>query len=129
MPATRGLGSPDWSPQPDFQAHMSFERTVDERVFQIYNERDVQTCLLESDPQFDAYKWLLSESEINTLALDSARAMVQSRKELLLHKQLELARAARKSGKLAVVAGTVENLKTGEITSYATQVPMGRAFG
>lgn len=129
MPANRGLGSPNWCPQPDFQSQMRIEPAIDERVFGIYNEEDVKNCLLESDPNIDAYRWLLSEEEVNLLALESAQAFVKQKKEFLLNRQLELARAARKGGRVAVVAGYVENLETGEVTSYAAEIPMGRAFG
>jgi hypothetical protein len=128
MPANRGLGSPNWSPQPDFPTHMEFQQTVDERVFKIYSEEDVTTCLLETDPQIDAYRWSMTEHEVRTLAFESAQTIVKQRKEFLLTRQLELARAARQSGK-AVVAGTIENIETGEITSISAAIPMGRAFG
>lgn len=129
MPANRGLGSPDWNPQPDFQSHRQLEIAPDARVFNMYSEQDIAHCFMENDPDLDSYRWLLSEEEIKELAFESAQLHVQRQKELLLKRQLELARAARTSGRMAVVAGIVENLETGEITSYASEVPMGRAFG
>lgn len=129
MPANRGLGSPNWSPQPDIAPHAKFETAPDERVFNMYCETDIAISLMETDPDVDAYRWLLSEEEIKELAVESAQIYVQKQKELLLKRQLEQTKAARTSGKMAVVAGIVENLETGEVTSYAAEVPMGRAFG
>jgi hypothetical protein len=133
MPANRGLGSPNWNPQPDFQSAMQFEHSVDERVFNIYNEADVFECLKENDPQIDAYRWCLSGQEIDVLVLESARTIIETRRTLLLNKQLELAKSARLSRgetrKTAIVAGTIQNLETGNTTTYVKEVPMGRAFG
>lgn len=133
MPANRGLGSPNWCPQPDFQSRIHTENSVDERVFEMYNERDVADCLYESDPQVEAYKWSLSDDELNQLALESARTIIENRRSLLLVRQLEVARQTRRArgevGKTAIVVGTIEDLTTGETTAYTSEVPVGRAFG
>jgi hypothetical protein len=133
MPANRGLGSPNWNPQPDFQPHTSVQGTVDERVFNIYSEADVAESLRENDPQTEVYRWCLDDEEVDALVLESARIIVENRRTLLLNRQLEFARTKRLSkgevGKTAIVAGYIQNLETGETTAYSREVPLGRSFG
>jgi hypothetical protein len=140
MPANRGLGSPDWSPQPDFPTHQHVEPTVDERVFQFDDETQVAAALLETDPTFEAYQWDLTEDRLKELALYSAQAIVHKRRELFadrkVQSEFELAKAHRDkrlgelaTSKKAVVSGYRQSLATGEITIFTEEVSVGRAFG
>lgn len=140
MPANRGLGSPNWSPQPDFAVHHEIQQTVDERVFQFDNEVQVANALLETDPTFEAYEWDLSQDSLQALALESAQAIVYKRRYLFAERtmQMEFERAKAKrnarvgalpTSQQAVVVGYQQNIATGELTVFSEEVSMGRVFG
>lgn len=143
MPANR-CDDPSWNPRPDFQSKHSIEPALDARVFDIDNPADIATCLLETSPDIEVYRWDMSDEELTTLALESARLIISKRRELYVAHQLaqefESAKARRdarinstasdkSTTKPVVIAGYTENLETGEVSFYTTEVNVRRTFG
>lgn len=122
MPATQGYRLADWHEGPFLNGVHELERSVDERVFILDDPNDIATCLLESDEQVNTYRWILTDQQIEDLALESAKEIIGNRKKLFLERQHEIRFAAAKtrrdsseySGGLAVVVSLVHNERTGE---------------
>lgn len=133
MPATPGIRLETWN-EPPFIALGSIEAPdCDSRVFDIYSETDVTTCLIEDDPGIDALRWTLSDDEINQLALESAKAIIAERRALKEKREAELEKMAHEkesaSTHMATVVVLRQNPETGSTTAHTIPRPSGRSLG
>lgn len=94
MPATQGYRLDDWREPPMISAKHGLEAAPDGRVFKIYEYADVAASILEYSEDIDTYRWELTDDQLEALALESARHIVETRRELLLERQAELRRLA-----------------------------------
>ena len=134
MPATQNYRLADWHESPFLGSTHDLESAPDTRVFDPESAADVAQCLLESDTAIDAYRWVLSEKQIEELALDSANTIIVARRQLKLERELqdefETAKKKRDTEtngkKLGVVVSLVQNLATGESAISHGTMPLSR---
>lgn len=134
MPATQNYRLADWHESPFLSGTHSLEVVPDSRVFNPDNVNDVALCLMETDPVIEAHRWVLSDKQLEGLALESATEIVRNRRQLKLESDLtnRFETAKQRRGKradgerMAVVVSLVQNLETGETTISDTQVPISR---
>lgn len=132
MPANRKhLG--EWHEPPFLGRSHDIEATPDDRVFDFSNENDVATALVETNPDINVYAYLVDETELRELALESARAIITSRQEVFMeHKLAQEFNTAKEErdkkgvGHLAVVACWKEDLHTGEVELSTMEVPRSK---
>ena len=122
MPATQNYRLADWHEHPFLSGVHDLNNVPDSRVTDIDNPQEVAACLLETDDQIEAYRWSLSEEQLSQLALESAKAIIENRNQLLLERQLQMRFEAAKAKpsinlngrRLAAVVSLVQNQQTGE---------------
>ena len=138
MPATQGYRLDEWHESPFLSGTHSVEFVPDARVFDTNNPEDIAVCLMENDPEIEAYRWSnIPEGQLEELALESAKRIIRERQERYMDNVLKMRfqNATRKrrltegAEKLAVVVMIAENLETGETEVLDQWVPTGRNIG
>ena len=92
MPATQNYRLADWHESPFLGGTYDLEAVPDARIFNPESAEDVAQCLLESDMAIDAYRWVLSEKQVEELALDSANTIIAGRRQLKLEREMQTAK-------------------------------------
>lgn len=85
---------------------------------------------MEDNEEVETYRWVLTDEQLEQLALDSARAIIEKRNERELHNRFQQAKTQPKVSEdgtpLAVVVSLVQNLETGETTFTDNRVTLSR---
>lgn len=134
MPATQNFRLSDWREPPFLTGVHEYADAPDGRVFNFNDVEDVATCLLETSDEIAVYRWVLTDSQLEQLALESAKSIIQTRNQTMLEHQLDQrflrARQSKEiepnGQKLAVVVSLVQDLATGESVFNDKQVPVSR---